>query len=281
MPESAVNPLAKHFRQPVLYIKLPSNGRWYPPGSLDVSVTGEYPVYAMTAKDELALKTPDALLNGTSTIDVIQSCVPNIKDAWSMPTVDLDAVLIAIRQATYGNAMDFVSVCPHCNNSNEHAVDLGYLSTQIKCPDFDETVKVNGLEIFLKPQNYKQFNKSSIETFEQQRLLAVVSDDTLDDTEKTIRFNNLFKKVVSMTVEQITKCVGAIKTPDGTIVDNPDFITEFFSNADRTVWDTVKAKLEQINSESVLKSLEVTCENEACLKPYKTPLVFEQSSFFG
>ena len=68
MSENSQNPLAKHFRQPILYLKLPSNGRWYPEGSVELPVTGEIPVYAMTARDEITLKTPDALMNGTSTV---------------------------------------------------------------------------------------------------------------------------------------------------------------------------------------------------------------------
>ena len=120
---NSTNPLAKHFRQPQLYLKLPSQGKWYPQGSIDMPVTGELPVYPMTAKDELILQTPDALLNGQSTVEVIQSCVPSIKDAWKMPSIDLDAVLIAIRQATYGPGMDFFSVCPHCQRKNENTVE--------------------------------------------------------------------------------------------------------------------------------------------------------------
>ena len=86
MPEierSGANPLQKYFRQPKIYIKLPSNGKWYPNGSLEVTDNMEFPVYAMTARDELMFKTPDALLNGQSTVDVIQSCVPSIKNAWT------------------------------------------------------------------------------------------------------------------------------------------------------------------------------------------------------
>ena len=104
------NPLAKHFRQPVLYLKLPSGGKWYPEGSLDLPVTGEIPVFAMTARDEITFKTPDALMNGSSTVQVIESCCPSIKDAWKMPAVDLDPVLIALRLATYGKELEFTGV---------------------------------------------------------------------------------------------------------------------------------------------------------------------------
>ena len=60
----------------------------------------------MTAKDEMAFKTPDAMINGQSTVDVIKSCVPNLLDPWKMVNYDTDAVLLAIRIATYGETMD-------------------------------------------------------------------------------------------------------------------------------------------------------------------------------
>ena len=77
-----INPLIGMMRQPKIYIKLPSNGNYWSDGSLQLSPNGEYPVYSMTAKDELILKTPDALLNGQAVVDVIQSCLPNIINAW-------------------------------------------------------------------------------------------------------------------------------------------------------------------------------------------------------
>ena len=77
-PES--NPLSKYFRQSKLYISLPSQGKHYPAGAIDFPESGEVEVYSMTAKDELLFKTPDALLNGQATVDVIQSCIPAIKD---------------------------------------------------------------------------------------------------------------------------------------------------------------------------------------------------------
>ena len=64
------NPLSKYFRQPKIYLRLPSKGKFYSPGSLVMTESGELPVYAMTAKDELLIKTPDALLNGEATVEV-------------------------------------------------------------------------------------------------------------------------------------------------------------------------------------------------------------------
>ena len=74
--------------------------------------SGEYPVYAMTAKDEILFKTPDALLNGQATVDVIQSCMPNVKDAWKAPSIDMDAMLVAIRMASYGELLPMKGMIP-------------------------------------------------------------------------------------------------------------------------------------------------------------------------
>ena len=105
---TSVNPLLKHFRQPQLYLRLPSQGKFYPAGSIDMPATKELPIYSMTALDEIIWKNPDALLNGQATVDVIHSCVPNIKNAWMIPNIDMDAILIGIRRATYGNFMDLL-----------------------------------------------------------------------------------------------------------------------------------------------------------------------------
>jgi hypothetical protein len=94
-PKVNQNPLAGFMRQPKIYIKLPSGGEFWPAGSLDRTENGEYPVYSMTAKDELMLKVPDALMNGQAVVSVIEHCVPNIKNAWHTPNLDLDVVAAA------------------------------------------------------------------------------------------------------------------------------------------------------------------------------------------
>jgi hypothetical protein len=76
------NPLRQYFRQPAIYIKLPSGGKYYADSAIDFPVNGDIPVFPMTVKDELTLKTPDALLSGESTVKVIESCCATIKDAW-------------------------------------------------------------------------------------------------------------------------------------------------------------------------------------------------------
>ena len=131
------NPLLKHFRQPKLFIRLPSNGEFYPKGSIEITENNEYPVLAMTAKDELMIKTPDALLNGQSTVSVIQSCIPKIKNAWNVPSIDIDAILIAIRIATYGENMDMSINVPGIEEEKTYSLDLRILLDRLSSAAYD------------------------------------------------------------------------------------------------------------------------------------------------
>ena len=124
------NPLISYMRQPKIYIGLPSNGNFWEQDSIDMPINGEFPVYSMTAKDELIFKTPDALMNGQAVVDVIQSCMPNIKNAWDCPNLDIDAILIAIRIATYGDIMNINHLVPGTKEETEHAIDLKILLDQ-------------------------------------------------------------------------------------------------------------------------------------------------------
>ena len=141
--QAPANPLKKYFRQPKIYLKLPSGGNFYPPGAIKMTESGEIPVYAMTAKDELTFKTPDALLNGEATVDVIKSCIPNIINPWAMPSIDSDAVLIAIRLATYGEKLELTTKVPGTGESKDFEIDLRILLDQLTSFQFEPHIRIN------------------------------------------------------------------------------------------------------------------------------------------
>ena len=67
------NPLQKFFRQPKIYISLPSKGIFNKLGSIQGDFSN-LPVYGMTGMDEILMKTPDALLSGETTARIFESC---------------------------------------------------------------------------------------------------------------------------------------------------------------------------------------------------------------
>ncbi len=281
MSTLSTNPLSAHFRQPILYVKLPSQGRWYSEGALELPVSGEIPVYAMTARDEITLKTPDALLNGASTVHVIESCCPNIKNAWKLPLVDLDTLLISIRIASYGKEMEFTCVCPHCQSTVEKGLDVSVVLDKIAPADWSKTIKIDNLEIVLKPQSYEDYNKNNMVNFDEQRLLKVVQDEGLSDADKSAQFDIVFQRLIKSGIDQVSKSIASIRLDDGTQVDRSDFIQEYLNNCDRSVWTKIKERLDKIKEENNYTDLNITCTNEECGKDFITPFVFEQSNFFA
>ena len=123
MAQELNNPLRKYFRQPKIYLTLPSKGRYYPQTAISMPESGEVPIFALTAKDEMLMKTPDALLNGEATVEVIKSCVPNILDPWQIPQIDLDALMIAIRMASYGEKLTLTTKVPVIGEERDYEVN--------------------------------------------------------------------------------------------------------------------------------------------------------------
>lgn len=281
----AVNPLKKFFRQPKLYIRLPSSGNFYPAGSLEKTDNGEYAVYAMTAKDELAMKTPDALLNGQSTVDLIQSCVPNIKNAWQVPSIDVDALLIAIRIATYGENIDVDVKIPNTDTIKTYTTDLRLSLDRLLNAAFDPVIEINPeMTVFIRPLNYLTFTQNSIKTIEEQRIFNVVNNESLTDEQKIDMFSKSFKKLTNITVGMVSQCIEKIDTPDGEVTD-PAFIAEFIDNADKDFFKKIMKHLEvQRDKFQMVPFKIVTTEEEraeGAPDEFEAPLTLDSASFFA
>lgn len=278
------NPLKKYFRQPKLYVRLPSGGKYYGPGAIDLPEDGEIPVYSMTAKDELIMKTPDALLNGQATVDVIQSCMPNIKDAWKMPGIDLDACLIAIRLATYGEMMTLNIKTPVTGEEKAMQVDLRQLLDQFANLDYADTIVMPEMTIYLRPLSYREVTKGALKTFEEQRIFNIVNDDKVSDEDKLQAFTNSFVKLTELTVEMISKSIAAIEVDDQKVTDR-SHIEDFIKNADKKFFEKVQKHLENEKKKFSIKPLTAEATPEEIEKgvpaTYEVPVTFDQSNFFA
>jgi bacterioferritin-associated ferredoxin len=272
----AVNPLFKHFRQPSVYVKLPSKGKFWPPDALDMPPNEELPVYPMTIKDEVLIKTPDALMNGSGVANVIQSCCPNIKDPWALPATDLDTLLISIRIASYGSFMDVDTSCPHCKAENTHPVDLRVLIDEVKTPNFDP-IEINDLTFHFRPQTFKSLNANNLISYEQQKLIDAITNSDLPEEEKTKQFNLMFPRLTDMNIMALVSCIEGIEV-DSNYVSDMNHIKEFVSNCDRSIYKAIREQVDQIINSSKIPPVNMQC-NE-CSEQYSTEILFEQSNFF-
>jgi hypothetical protein len=272
------NPLRQYFRQPAIYIRLPSGGQFYPKGALNLPPTGELPVYPMTAIDEITYRTPDALFNGQATVSVLQSCVPDIQDPWATPAMDVDTLLISIRIASYGHDMDFGTKCPKCGNECEHTVDLRSVLDRIGSPDYNKSLKSGDLEIFFRPMTYKNLNDNNAMQYENQKLLQMLPDTEVPDPEKMTALGSALKRITEITVKALAQSVAVIKTPQA-LVSEPEYIEEFLKNCDRELFNRVRDHIVELKNQGEMAPMQLTCPE--CKNQYEQPVTLDMSSFFG
>jgi len=273
------NPLNQYFRQPAIYIKLPSLGNYYPPGTIDMPVTGDLPVYPMTAIDEITYRTPDALFNGQAVVNVIQSCIPNIKDAWSIPAIDIDTILVAIRIASYGHQMEFGTQCPKCSHTDDYGLDLRTVLDTIKAPDYSQSIKSGDIEIFFKPMTYKNLSDNNKIQFDEQRIFQQLNTTDGDiDPQKMSAVSDALMKMTEMTVTALAQSIMSIKTP-GAIVTEPQFITEFMKNCDRAIFNRIQTYVIDHKTQAEMQPLTITCSE--CSNQYTQNITLDMTNFFG
>jgi hypothetical protein len=247
---------------------------------------GELPVYSMTAKDELAFKTPDALMNGQAVVDVIQSCIPNIKNAWKTPNLDLDLILVAIRLATYGETMEVSHVVPGTDEEVSHTIDLRHLIDQLfSTSKWDEVVVINDqLTCFVRPLTYQHVTATSLKTFETQKLMQAVNNEDINDEQKLEIFNKSFKVMTGVSIDLIADSIREIHTPDAVVSDTA-FIREFIENSDKEVYKKLQDHITNMKNQTGLRPMIIhsTAEQIAAGAPetYELPVSMDNSNFFG
>ena len=279
------NPLNRYYRQPAVYVRLPSKGAYYNDSVFEKTVTGEVPILPMTAKDEMAFKTPDALINGQATVDVIRSCVPNIKDPWKLVNYDLDTVLLGIRIATYGESMDINATVPVINEQITQAVSLPTLldtiaNIQLK----DSFITKDNFTIKVNPLTYKEITDVQVKTYNEQKTVVTVKNSQLTEEEKTVRYNETYKNLNDLNYLVLSNSITSIKTPDGTEVTDQTQIKEFLNNTGSTLVNEIQEGVLSLRSQAQIKPLRMQSTEEQIKKGapanYEIPLTFDNANFF-
>jgi hypothetical protein len=271
------NPLRQYFRRPSVYLKLPSGGKGYPEDVLDMTPTGELPVYPMTAIDEISARTPDALFNGTTVADLIKSCIPSIKDPWKISSDDLDAILIAIRAASGGENLDIESMCPSCQEKNSYSVNLMGLLSTVTPGDYDQVLELGNVKIKLKPLTYKDMNAGALKQFELQRYFMEIEAE--EDGEKKNQMGiEALEKVTLTTMDLICQTIEYVEIPDER-VDNQEFINEFIKNCDRNTFTAIRDFNAELKKNTEIKPVHTKCPS--CEHEYDQPITLNPTDFFG
>ena len=270
------NPLQQYFRQPKIYIKLPSQGVYSKPGSFQGDATN-MPVYGMTGMDEIILKTPDALLTGESTVKVIESCCPAIKNAWETSILDINALFAAIRIATFGNLMSVSNICDNCGEDNDYDLDLSVIIDHFSNFIYENKIVLKDMVIITQPLTYKQSTEFNLKNFRLQQ--RVKQAETIEGEEaQQMAINGLFQELSVLQAELYKACVESIEVGNQVVTEQV-FLYEFLDNCEKQVYDQIKEHIEK-NREK-WKSPVFPAECHHCKHKVNLFLELDQSNFFG
>jgi hypothetical protein len=195
-----------------------------------------------------------------------------------MPVVDLNAVLVAIRIASYGHNMEIMSTCPACNTDSDYTLDLRTVLDKLKSGDFHQDIKHGDLSIAFRPMTYEHQNTSNQNQFEQQKRIQVVQTSDLSDAEKISELNSSLQKITELTMEALKWSIASIRTPHALVTES-EHIHEFINNCDRSLFNTIKNHIIGLREGSEIQPLDMECPE--CHHKYRQQLTMDQTSFFA
>jgi hypothetical protein len=273
------NPLKGYFRQFKIYIKLPSGTSYYTPGAINFTDAGEIGIMPMTGKDELILKNPDALLNGEALIELIKSCVPAVSDPRLLLTNDIDAIVTAIRYATYNDALETELSCPECKHKNSYKLNLQYSLDNMEYLEPEYVVNLDsGLSVFVRPYGFPELLKGLHAQFEQGKLTRAIENESISEEQRMKLFATAFKELSTVTYTlMLSSVVKVVDESNNINVNNKDDIKEFLQNIDKKSSDKIADLIKEINQIGIKKSFTAVCEK--CNHSWESEVDFNPVNF--
>ena len=278
-PNMQPNPLKQYFRQIKLWIRLPSGVSYYEPGVISFTDKGEVGVMPMTAKDELALKNPDGLLNGESLVEVLSSCVPAVKDPRKLLSNDIDALITAIRFATFNDSLETTIHCPACGHENSFKLDLEYALDNMEYLEPNYVINLEtGVSVYVRPYAFPDLLKGLHAQFESTKLQRAIESESISEEQRTAMFGKSFKELSTITFDLMqSSVIKVVDDSQGVSVTNKAHIREFLTNIDKGSADKISDLVKEINHIGIRRTFTAKCEK--CDKIWESEIDFNPVNF--
>ena len=282
---TAKTTLQDFYRTPKLYIQLPSGGKFYDEDVIEWPETNELPVLAMSPKDDLIVRNPDALLNGDAVIRLVKSCIPCIKQPENIIAPDMELILVAIRAASEKDGMLTIEhTCAECEHEMAFEIDLTVAVTDFESiAELSEFSLSNGLTIAVKPANYLFSIQTAKAMIEQANLLGkITNDDYVNKEEERIKnIGQAFDKMAQFNYSVLLNSIRYVAIPGEDTdekVDDREEITDFINNVDAKIGKEIESVVTSINNGGINKVHTAACEE--CEAEFEVPIDFDPVSFF-
>jgi hypothetical protein len=245
----------------------------------------------MTAADETKFKTNEILMSSQATYDLIRSCVPAILDPENMPIVDLDAVLLSIRRASYEDSITFKSPIPNTTLIDEFQLNISQLVDGI--PDAsvlwdDELVIMEGdntVTFQLAPLSLKNLFSTTKHIMRQQQRAEVTINNSAEPDEKITEISQQLQTLADFAVNSVADSIKSIKTNTGYETTRPTEIRSILSKLDLEYFRALKKHLDDQKKVTGFQPVTrtTTAEQQALGAPetFQTEITFSLSNFFA
>jgi hypothetical protein len=274
----AINPLQQYFRQPKIYVSLPSRGVFNAPGTINGD-PNQLAVCAMTGMDEVIIKTPDALFTGEASVKLIESCCSGVKNAWDLSILDTELMFVAIRIATYGNNITISNTCTECGTLNDYELNLNIIVEHFANCKYDNIVALKDLTVNLKPLTYKQQTEYNLQIYELQKQVRQATD-IADTTEQQASLNKLWEDLAQIQLSLNINSIDSVQTPDVTVNERAH-IAEWLANCESEVSAKIKTAIDTNRDTWTIPQYPVTCTNTECKHETKLSVELDNSNFFA
>lgn len=278
-----MNPLQPYFRKPQVYITLPSQGRWYQRQDITLTADNELAIYGMTARDDVLLNTPDAMLNGEALKKVIANCVPDVHNIETLVTPDLEAIFLGMKIASGDGTMEISRTCPKCGH--ECTWDLQcqpILDGQSIIDHEDGRIILDQiLEIHVKPYDFRQRSLFIQREYQEERAIRQwetmnpESDDLLKAEVTAQAIDNISRLTIDLVAASIVQ-VKIISSSE--VVTDQIYIREWLAGAPRAQAEAIIAAVDQLNRCGPNKNIPVECT--ACSHQWQDAVSYDPISFF-
>ena len=273
------NPLLAHIRRPAASLTLSSGGRFWPTGAIDKFENIE--VYPMSGQDELLLLNTKGALLGSVLAEVISNCVPAIKDVWSIPKIDVDSIIIAIRCASYNNIMNVEYMCESCKTQQKHSVDLHEVSREITIPDYDIPLTFDNLAVWFRPATFKENYQQIVDQTSKLTVMKNLAREDLTDDEKQELAKNSLVEVTRINIAALANSIDRVQINSETTVTNKAHIKEWLLALNRANFLIVTEAINNKNNEYQLPKRNFTCNNLECEHVTELSIDFNPADFLS
>ena len=342
-----LNPLMDFARKVECSVKIPSQGLLYDEDMIGFNAIGEVDIMPMLPNDELTIVNPETLISGDAIIGLIKSCCPSIKRPEELFYPDVNALLLGIRKATYGNELIQSGICPKCwevkskieteemeriakekkfniedlsedeakqlyeeakknvekiiaDKERENEIRITPIEYKYSIDEILQTMTFipsetfvetkDKLKIYLTPYKCKDKILFSQRSINEQKVLSyyqkslknekLTNENINEYLDKTNKMVGMYSDITDKTIEIIGKSISKVVMPNGTIVDNPDYIREYIKNISSELVVKLNNEVTKLNDYGIRHTLDMECP--CCGHKWEEKFYgFNQSDFFG